>query len=312
MNKIIVLSSLVFVGGCLDDAVQSQTVDAGSDVAVADQSADIINTPVLLCDPDTQICCNPTSECGSGVCDLASNTCIQCSVSADCETGQICKIEPDVVTNECVQCTNKNHCMSANASKCDENSCVECVEAADCAHLPGNLRGCDDGVCVGCANDDECSDSFACDVTTKTCSTTIKVDKQEACFPCVSTSSCKDGFACIPMGFAEVAHHGNFCMPLPPAQGCRNPFGMGTLNRESVEGVSVDVCMLDESLTTCEAILQFNTRCTLGGGECDAAGSSCKSDASTNLVCSYMCKGVEDCKDGATCPVSTEARFCRP
>ncbi|HEY3357027.1 MAG TPA: PPC domain-containing protein [Polyangia bacterium] len=103
--------------------------------------------------------CNTTADCSSGVCDVPSNTCVECLATGDCASstnGHVC----DTTTKSCVEClTNTDCASSANGHFCDTraNACVECMKDADCS---GNTHGtfCSSGnTCGPCKNDFQCT-----------------------------------------------------------------------------------------------------------------------------------------------------------
>jgi len=315
MYKTIALCSLLFVVGCLDDAVETSGhigTDAGSDVQVADQSGDsTITDPPFVCDAEIPLCCTSTVDCQDGVCDPNTHLCVECLNSPECTGLESYCLKPaagDSSQNQCVQCINESHCTARDASKCEANSCVGCVVKKDCESAGSGLV-CDDGLCVGCVTDADCSNDFACDVDAKTCSTTIKVGEQEDCYPCVGGSSCRPGLACVSMRFGSEAH-GRFCMPRYDGSVCKPPFGFGVVDREISDGSHVSVCMIDEIRTTCEAVLEYGTPCSVEQ-PCEAPGALCRPRTDAVLNCTYECQANDQCEELSSCFTVAGLDYCR-
>jgi hypothetical protein len=119
--------------------------------------------PSLHCSAGRCVACTSDAHCASPTprCDLAIHRCIECGVTSDCAGDAVCK------TGHCeVQCPAA--CPAATPI-CDDEACVECDQASDCAASPkGPL--CVRHVCSACLADADCGGaSPRCDPVTQQC-----------------------------------------------------------------------------------------------------------------------------------------------
>ena len=270
-----------------------------------------------VCNMQTGICvdCLTNAECGSnGMCDtisnkcfcadgyhLCDNTCVSndsvdsCGSScAPCPTdpngtatcdGTSCGIDCDGellfddVTQTCVGCVDNSDCGAPSASTCDAGACVACAANDDCAHI-GGAPLCDAGVCVECSPADEsaCGDN-SCDPATGTC-TTVPRGSVGECRACNADSECTTGYGCVAMEFDGNARPGGYCLPVDTG-GCEAPLPT-SVARTSLSGTAGDYCTLNEALTTCEALLDYN-----------APGCSDASDCGDPNLDDALCEPIE-------------------
>ena len=175
-------------------------VDAAADVVTAQaQCVSDTDCPLttLHCDPVSGECfaCVDDSQCtqpGLPRCDSALHSCVQCGVSSDCASGQVC--EP--TARQCVTaCPDGGRCP-ASAPLCSSRGlCVGCQANADCAGAAGGVT-CNTatGQCVQCASKAQCNSTAPlCDPTTN------------RCVGCVSATDCREGY-CDPVAHACVEH----------------------------------------------------------------------------------------------------------
>lgn len=93
-----------------------------------------------FCDAGTPI------DCGTDVCDEATDRCVECLSNADCNDGDACTTDT---------CSN-NECSSTPVVCDDGNPCTDdaCNSATGCVHT-NNTNPCDDG--LACTSNDACS-----------------------------------------------------------------------------------------------------------------------------------------------------------
>ena len=260
-------------------------------------------------------CADPTP-----VCDAATDSCVGCLTTTDCDSG-VC----DPATHTCVRCAANTDCTEVTASVCTANTCGACQTSADCSHL-GATTVCDAGTCVECTGTraDTCGGNV-CDSRLNTC-TTFAPKSAGICEECVSDAHCGEGQLCVPQmyekddgtGLAEV---GTFCLwerdatvPNAPNGACSTvrPF-IDDVLATSLDGAQSNVCSLN--VTTCPALAKYQSNCpTVGMNEaCGAPGFNdgyCVFfDAAANK-CTIQCGGDDDCKAGSTCNASTTPNTC--
>lgn len=157
------------------------------------------------------------------------------------------------------------------------NRCVECTEA--------NAQACQ---------------GYACDPATQRCTQTLR-NSLLVCRQCVSDTECKPDFACVPMEFADSPRQAAYCLPRANPD-CSRPFP-NKLTRRSLSGRQVDVCTLNEALTTCEAFNHYNIPGCADASECGAIGHSdarCEPiDFEVTAVCTFPCSSTDDCPLGS-------------
>lgn len=296
-------------------------VDMPEDEGQPDQSEPCDNacsgqTPVCDVATDTCVECLNNNDCGSDVCDTTTKACVECLGDQDCTDG-VCLTQANTEDNACVECKGNGECLTAEASLCSAaNECSACAADADCSHLT-NLGQCVSGTCRECTTETEDADcgGNVCDPTTYTC-TNIQIGNTGDLGSCISDTQCANGL-CIALNYMGAAH-GNYCMPMAGGPGsCTQPFGAGISNRTSVNGTSGSVCMIRETLTTPEAIELFAIAdCDVGdpSAACPEPGQICAQiDDGGTTKCTHRCGTLEDCKlAAATCfsPVQGDD-YCR-
>jgi hypothetical protein len=205
----------------------------------------------------------------------------------------------------CAACDQDEHCPEAEASTCDTQSheCVGCDNHDDCAHLDDTLLcSAATHVCVECTVEDESAcGGNSCDPATHTCTETPRASLN-ACQPCLADSECKTNFRCVPMEFQGQARDGGYCLKDSTVEGCTvNPYRSPSPARVSLSGADATVyCSINETLTTCEAVLDLNSDKTCASADdCGAPGLSdglCESVSLSPNKCTYGCDGVFDCR----------------
>lgn len=321
----LLLYSMIFFGlgifGCVASPEDSASVvpeetDADSD---AGQDAQVDSGP-SACDPE---CSGDTPRCVEG-------ECVECDVESDegcggatpfCEStdeGDRCVECNSPGSDEgcsdsfcsddfkCVTCLDNDVCQDRTESKCEDAGtsdaeCVACEEAPDCTHIDG-MNQCQDETCVQCtpATEDEDCDGNVCDPATYTC-TERTIGSAGSCESCVSDSNCQGEFYCIPLKF-DGSFHGNYCMPAAPNNSACPVVFSEPDDRETISGAEVNVCLIRESLMTCEALSVFDESCDSGSADdctvdgAPAPGARCESER-----CTYGCVSPRNCKVGSVC-----------
>ena len=263
-------------------------------------------TPICDVATDTCVQCLNNNECANSVCDTSTKSCVECLGDEDCDNNQVCLTQASTEDNACVECRGNAECLDAQASLCSAaNECAPCAADADCSHLE-ELGQCVAGTCRECTTDTENADcgGNVCDPSTFTC-TNIQIANTGDLDPCITDTQCANGL-CIALNYMG-SPHGNYCMPLSNGPGsCPQPYGAGIANRTSVTGVQGSVCMINEALTTPEAIRLYKVE------SCDAAdptaacpepGQICAIvDDGGTTKCTHRCGTQDDCKlPGTTC-----------
>ncbi|QQR88925.1 MAG: hypothetical protein IPJ88_11925 [Myxococcales bacterium] len=250
---------------------------------------------------------------------------------------------------QCVSClSSTEHCLAAEASFCsDAGSCTGCTQDTDCAHIE-NKGVCDTttNTCIACDSNDDCTDPqsplclvssgtcvqcfvgqddehctdgdkvYSCNPATNTCTQT-ETESVENCMACQADSECKTNHKCVPMDYDGSAY-GNYCLQIENGD-CSNPF------RTVVDKVSVSsaedsepnsYCGVNESLTTCEAVLAWGDPCTMESicvvnGE-EALGSFCRKVAGADNSCAYPCEDDVECNSTRVCkdPGDGSPKYC--
>ena len=239
-------------------------------------------------------------------CHPELKACVACTEDAHCEgnaAGPLCEKS----TGTCLACLENADCANGATCDMDTKTCVNtCEEHADCAGVLGKEACGPEGVCVECTPDNEagCSGKV-CEPDTLECSESIGQKSAGSCRSCISDSQCIDDYKCVPMQYQSSAH-GNYCLKLR-GPGCVEPYRI-ELDRTSLNSTQSETfCGINETLTTCEAILAFNAECDEDGKciiddiEVEVPGAICKPTAVPNR-CTYYCQDDLQCFPSAPCP----------
>ena len=214
-------------------------------------------------------------DCGTGVCDPANNSCVECLSSGDCTAANTC-----CVNNQCVCCPG--YYYNPSTGECEEipdctsdtdcPTCYICV-AGECQPLP-----CPDGfICI----DNECRRE--CDCVNRDCpGQTVCFDHHSGdCYCGQCTGTCNTNFECAP-GCSCI--EGN-CVKNTCTGTCNDGrdcgFGCGCFNGECYPCNSFDC---------------------LGNNLCDLIdGCQCFNDQCINSNCVGPCNDMNDCAPGCGC-----------
>jgi len=218
-----------------------------------------------------------------------------------------------------VACLSGDDCTEQAAARCEAGACVPCQDSGDCASVP-NLPVCEVGACVECAAGDEgaCSGSETCDLLQKSCSG-APAASLSTCEACTNDSQCQSGARCVPMDY-QGAPHGYYCLKLP-APTCERPYSVA-INAPSLSGApATDYCGIEESLSTCEAVLALvggwyctgtDGMCspTEGGVEVPVEGALCRQVGLGLDRCTYGCSVANQCPATVTCGGTPAPTWC--
>ena len=223
-------------------------------------------------------------DCGTGVCDPTTDSCVGCLSSGDC-TGSCTECDP--ITKMCVAGTGYIQigvlCIPAPECTTDadcNDPCLACGPAGTCIPIqcPGSQIPARIGNICTCVDSCDCDDPGSCDDITKYCSA---VDIANCgCLPCQGdcASGCEDPCYCSPLLNKCVA---NTCSDAP----CVNGIDCGP-NCGCQGGKCVP----------CESLSCTDSSCAEVLG-CKCAGLSCVADDCGNAPCTTPF----DCPLGCTC-----------
>lgn len=264
--------------------------------------------------------CDGACMAPTPACQEATGTCVECLAPADCTTGAEDKC--DTATNTCVECLEAADCGTPTAARCEGGACIECESNDDCGHIAG--KGvCDAGTCVTCSPTDETGcEGKSCNPATKECTNTT-TGSVGTCKPCRADSECVGGnkadpdARCVPMEFNGAAREDGFCLRRV-AKGCTAPFTV-TFPTMSVSGAATEgFCGINQTNTTCEAVLDLSAGRTCmagedascgcqrdGAGACIAAGQGglCRTVGGVAKSCTYACGTTPQCPGGTACTI---------
>lgn len=165
---------------------------------------------------------NDQCEFPTPVCDVPNTTCVECTDSTHCATGEVC----NVAINECVPgCDDDGDCSNP-LPVCDTTAgaCTECVDDGDCASNVCIANQCEecrvdsdcadgdvcaaDNTCVGCTVDVDCGVGEVCDILLSECTTGCTTDADcldprlpvclgsGVCVECDTAADCSNGELC--------------------------------------------------------------------------------------------------------------------
>jgi len=158
-----------------------------------------------LCTTDVNVngvCVHTPVDCGAGVCNPVTGTCVGCLSAADCDDDDLCTMDM------CVDRTCVREPMECDLGVCDPDTggCVACLVDADCDDEDlCTADACEERVCVHESVD--CGDTF-CDSATGECVECLAdadCDDDDLC----TTDTCADG-ACV---YEAVDYGTDVCDP---------------------------------------------------------------------------------------------------
>ena len=218
---------------------------------------------------------------------------------------------------------------------CDEESatCVACLGEQGCeGDAPVCLAGDtpSENRCVACTPEREqelCKNDedqpSSCNPATYTCTNTQLASLGD-CRKCVSDSECGGERRCVPMKFgageSSTDREGGYCLE-PTSATCTPPYESIINNRVSLSGAeAANYCGIDEAVTTCEAVLQYNDgKACSAPTECGVQGltdSRCETrEGDASATCTYTCGLDDECPGSAKCgcpesDLTCSNRFC--
>jgi hypothetical protein len=255
--------------------------DDGGDAAACVQSSDC--PPGQACDPVAGVCstnCVPGVLCNGGCCGNGScqsgdasgycgslgSTCAQCGGNTPTCTDGLCvgtcgDAGPQCGAGYC--CGVDGGCVAGNAgTTCgSQSACIDCTSSS-VGHT------CISGRC-GCLTAADCPVNKACDLSTKSCTSTCGTAGAGGCNGgcCNPTTS-----MCVTGGLASACgNDGGFCFTCPQAGGCNLKGGNGPR------------CLHNDQCGCYE---------TTGNNRVDAANGSCEALCGSTARCSNVEGGV--------------------
>lgn len=309
-------------------------VDAGMDAGSQDAGTDAGSDAGTDAGPCNGACTGGTPHCREAG-EAGADRCVECLTTAHC-TGAadagvvdggagvgrpLCSAD-----GECVQCVVDSDCTSAENPVCNTGTglCGGCTASTQCGTRFSGKPTCDvgSGDCVACTPTTEEADCVtrACDPEALTC-TGAAFNTLGLCQACVSDRECGSGsgfmgtLKCVPTNFGST-FHGNYCLydrSTRAGMTCPNTTTSQTAVA-SVGGVTATYCFPQQTLTTCEAVLQFRA----SGGcavdeDCGADGVTdgrCRDDGE-GLKCTYACGGDDvECRAGFRCRTGGDNYCC--
>lgn len=189
--------------------------------------------------------------------------CIERTCGVACDRGFfLCDDTCEGPRGSCVECLESEHCTDRSAPVCDRGSCAPCRTSADCDGFSDTpVCHLDTGTCVECSTTEtQACGNFSCDPETHRCTQTPR-RSLTSCQACRSDSECGLDHHCVPMEFAGNRRDSAYCLKLDSA-GCDSPFTILAI-KESISGAEMEIyCGINESLATCEAILDYGEDCS--------------------------------------------------
>ena len=255
--------------------------------------------------------------------DNGEAACIERQCGAECDDGfYYCDEDCTADPGHCVECIDDDHCTSRDAPVCDGGSCMPCTESLDCADH-GDFPACDKdtGRCVECTeeNTEACGD-YSCHPEDFECTETPR-QSVTICKPCLSDSECIEDHHCVPMAFDGEPRESAYCLKLE-STGCDMPRFQVPRLKESVTTGELDFyCGVNEDVTTCEAVHDYDSHCEdRYGADCghpDLDDAVCERiEFEPGLRCSYYCQhstqedSPEECDEEWTCGMSAGTGYC--
>jgi hypothetical protein len=252
--------------------------------------------------------CGAPCEGTTPLCDATTGDCVACLVTDDCTATPT---TPVCVEGACVACAADTDCTTLTAPECDTatHACVACTGNTACTARTGTTV-CDTaggGACVECtAGDETACGANSCNPATRTCTATPRASVR-TCGACTADSECLADNRCVPMVFQGTARTGGYCLKRGAA-GCVRPYTVPTATRVSLSGTAAEAyCGVDETVTTCEAVLALidDTVCAVGTdtdcGAADLADGLCRTVSLVANRCSYACSAASQCPTSFTC-----------
>lgn len=290
---LLILLLPVAIGGCTV-LVENRFEPAVTDDAAVDASVNVDG--------------GADSQVRDGASDAANDTGITPACLETCaDATPLC----DEIAGRCVACLTNDDCPNADASRCEAGACVGCAGNEDCGHVEG-VPECSAGTCVQCTPETEeirCG-ARACDPRDRVCTETVR-GSLGLCQPCLADSECDSSGpssprGCVPVTYAGMAQ-GAVCLAQPVApSSCprRFPESIATTTRSGIQGT---YCHPVQTITTCEAILDFQKDCQTDA-DCGAAGlpdGLCRGGR-----CTYECAGTSACPNGYECRTTSAPSYC--
>lgn len=249
---------------------------------------------------------NGTATCQAGGCAL------------ECDDG----LFYDGPTNSCVECATSNDCADPTAPVCVDGFCGACSSNDDCAGREATpVCDTDSGACVECtAADSSLCGNFVCDLDSGSCSDVL-AGSSAPCQTCTYDSECSEGSACVIAEYKGTVRPDRYCYPrlTDPVAGCPGAGYSKPVMRTSTQASEPEAfCTINESLTTCEAVLAYGTKrgVCINQSDCgvEPDDALCEPTEFEAASCTYLCDTAADCPNifEANCTLSDVEgpRYC--
>jgi hypothetical protein len=299
---------------CVQCTAQEQFACVG-----ATSTCDVEQQKCVQCTPDdARHCDSATPTCNQ------DNRCVVCTreLPTSCPVAQpLCDNEqrcvvclpgrteycPDNRTmcnadGQCVECMDDSQCGDPAKPRCDRenNSCVGCDRAQDCARFPG-ASVCDEESkrCVACSpTGDLCAVGQYCDPGINQC--VVGMPKKRSCEPCNNNSDCGDSpsiAACL----EGQQDNGRFCFGATPAETplCEPGY-------TAVRGpAGIMYCMPINSLSCTAINNELNNKGCDNANDC-GRGGQCPMPPPDNTTCKLSCSDPLGCPAPLYCDVAAK------
>ncbi|MFO0681496.1 MAG: hypothetical protein U0234_05580 [Sandaracinus sp.] len=206
---------------------------------------------------------------------------------------RFCLESPDAGTNgTCVECLIDDDCDVAERPDAGSGDAGAPLSTRLICEGHRCVIGCRDGLA-------DCS-SHVCRSTDRQCSAYGTAQGQ--CQPCDTEENCDANSDCVPMTFGgEMTPIGSYCLLRIPGTGCPEPFTV------PVNGH----CGVNQAVTTCDAVRDFNTPCPTDPSECGRDdipedGTCATIVGLSGSRCTYRCAPSDGtCNSARPCGVSS-------
>lgn len=299
--SLVVAAVLLTVTGCREIVPPAADMGGGSDMGV-DMEV-----------PEDMGPCSPVCR-SSEVCDPDADggpACVGCLGDTNCSGGRKCDLE----TNSCVACLEDADCTLPATAQCNltTHTCVACSTNTQCAQFAATPVCATEG-CVECTHEfQEACAGNVCNSTQHEC-TDRAPHTVDICGECVSDDDCLAGQVCVHMEFGDPGVTvGNFCLFRKSTTGDGAP--NDDCNSVRAFTHEQNVTTLDEethvvvctpgTITTCPALNDYRTQTC--DGETPAGHAQCGAESlddgycTAAHLCTTACGVTADCKTGGTC-----------